>query len=152
MLANVNNVNVDRIKSRAKCYGITLKYLNSSIGKHDSFLSCVRNGTDHIDEDELATIAKIIHTTVAYLTDQTDDPELPSEHTEKVSSQNAVLLADDEIELLEAYRQLSKSKKRQLLGKAYELLDSQNNPQSAADATPPDIDLVTSILDGRVKK
>lgn len=150
-MANVNNVNVDRIKSRAKCYGITLKYLNSSIGKHDSFLSCVRNGTDHIDEDELATIAKIIHTTVAYLTDQTDNPELPSEHTEKGSSQNAVILTDDEIELLEAYRQLSKSKKRQLLGKTYELLDRQSVPQGD-EVAPPDVDLVTSVLDGRIKK
>lgn len=150
-MANVNNVNVDRIKSRAKCYGITLKYLNSSIGKHDSFLSCVRNGTDHIDEDELATIAKIIHTTVAYLTDETDDPELPSEQTEKAYSQDAVLLTDDEIELLEAYRQLGKSKKRQLLGKAYELLDSQSIPQGDKVA-PPDVDLVTSVLDRGVKK
>ena len=150
-MANVNNVNVDRIKSRAKCYGITLKYLNSSIGKHDSFLSCVRNGTDHIDEDELATIAKIIHTTVAYLTDQTDNPELPSEHTEKGSSQNAVILTDDEIELLEAYRQLSKSKKRQLLGKTYELLDRQSVPQGD-EVAPPDVERVAPVLDRRIKK
>lgn len=59
--------------------------------------------------------------------------------------------SEDEKELLDVYRQLSKSGKRQLIGKAYELLDNQSNPQSAADATPPDIDLVTSILDGRVK-
>lgn len=150
-MANAHNVNIDRIKTLAKSKGITMKYLCDCIGKHRGFLSCVRNGTDHIDEDELATIAKIIHTTVAYLTDETDDPELPSEQTEKAYSQDAVLLTDDEIELLEAYRQLGKSKKRQLLGKAYELLDSQSIPQGD-EVAPPDVDLVTSVLDGRIKK
>ena len=76
-MANVNNVNVDRIKARAKTFGITLKFLNTCIGKHDSFLSCVRNGTDRIDEEELAIIASKINTTVAYLTGETDDPSVP---------------------------------------------------------------------------
>lgn len=80
-MANVHNVDVDRIKARARVLGITLKHLNQSIGKYDNFLSCVRNGTDRIDEDELAVIAGKINTTVAYLTGQTDDPELPKEPT-----------------------------------------------------------------------
>lgn len=78
-MGNVHNVNVDRIKARAKSYGMTMAYLNRCLGKHDSFLSCVRNGTDRIDEDELAIIAEKIHTTTAYLTGQTDDPEIPQE-------------------------------------------------------------------------
>ena len=78
-MGNVHNVNVDRIKARAKSYGMTMAYLNRCLGKHDSFLSCVRNGTDRIDEDELAVIAEKIHTTTAYLTGQTDDPEIPQE-------------------------------------------------------------------------
>lgn len=74
-MANVHNVDVDRIKSRAKERGLTMKYLCDCLGKHRSFLSCVRNGNDHIDEDELAIIAEKIGTTTAYLTGQTDDPE-----------------------------------------------------------------------------
>ena len=61
-------------------------------------------------------------------------------------------LQAEELELLEVYRKLCKSCKRQLMGKAYELLDSQNNPQSAAEAAPPDIDMVAPVLDRRVKK
>lgn len=78
-MGNVYNVDIDRIKHRAKAYGMTMAYLNDSLGKYRGFLSCVRNGTDRIDEDELAIIADKIHTTAAYLTGQTDDPELPQE-------------------------------------------------------------------------
>jgi len=78
-LGNMNNVNVDRIKELAKSKGITMKFLCECIGKYRGFLSCVRNGTDRIDSDELAVIANKINTTVAYLTGQTDDPEIPKE-------------------------------------------------------------------------
>ena len=78
-MGNVHNVDVDRVKNQAKRYGITMTYLNECIGKYRGFLSCVRNGTDRIDEDELAGIADKIHTTRADLTGQTDDPELPQE-------------------------------------------------------------------------
>lgn len=92
-MGNVHNVNVDRIKARAKSYGMTMAYLNRCLGKHDSFLSCVRNGTDRIDEDELAVIADKIHTTTAYLTGQTDDPEIPQEAApEQLSPAKAELI------------------------------------------------------------
>lgn len=92
-MGNVHNVNVDRIKARAKSYGMTMAYLNRCLGKHDSFLSCVRNGTDRIDEDELAVIAEKIHTTTAYLTGQTDDPEIPQEAApEQLSPAKAELI------------------------------------------------------------
>lgn len=61
-------------------------------------------------------------------------------------------LEADEYEILEVYRKLVQSGKRQLMGKAYELLDSQNNPPAEAEATPPDIDMVAPVLDRRIKK
>ena len=91
-MGNVHNVNVDRIKARAKSYGMTMAYLNRCLGKHDGFLSCVRNGTDRIDEDELAVIAEKIHTTTAYLTGQTDDPEIPQETAQQLSPAKADLI------------------------------------------------------------
>ena len=103
-MANVNNVNVDRIKARAKTFGITLKFLNTCIGKHDSFLSCVRNGTDRIDEEELAIIASKINTTVAYLTGETDAPE-PSKVPEDLPDKNSLRLIGRDGQLIE--RQLS---------------------------------------------
>lgn len=100
-MANVPNVNVNKIKSRAKAQGMTLVYLNRCLGKHDSFLSCVRNGTDRIDEDELAIVAAKINTTVEYLTDQTDDPEPP-----KAVAEGQPLTAE-QAALIEQVRSLS---------------------------------------------
>lgn len=91
-----------------------MKYLCDCIGKHRGFLACVRNGTDHIDEEELAIIAKLIRTSVDYLTDQTDDPSLPTEPKDEPSDKNILRLAgrdgryiervlsDEQIEMLRA--------------------------------------------------
>lgn len=92
-MSNVYNVDVDRIKIRAKEYGLTMAYLAKCLGKYSNFLSCVRLGTDRIDEDELAIIAEKIHTTTAYLTGQTDDPELPQQAApEQISPLKAELI------------------------------------------------------------
>lgn len=61
-------------------------------------------------------------------------------------------LQPDEAELLEVYRKLGQSGKRRLMGKAYELLDGQSATQPGNEITPPDLDMVTPIMDRRVKK
>ena len=61
-------------------------------------------------------------------------------------------LQSDEEELLEVYRKLSQSGKRQLMGRAYELLERQSVPQSGDEVTPPNFDLASTILDRGVKK
>ena len=61
-------------------------------------------------------------------------------------------LPEDEAELLDIYRQLTKSGKRQLIGKAYELLDAQTTPKAGEELSPPDIDLVSAVLDRGIKK
>lgn len=104
-MSNVHNVDIDRVKQRAKDFGLTMTYLCKCIGKYSNFLACVRNGTDRIDEDELAIIADKIHTTTAYLTGQTDDPEPPAagETLEQLSPAKAELIrrvqsmSDDEV-------------------------------------------------------
>lgn len=75
----LHNVNVDRIKALAKTQGLTMTYLCSLFGKRATFLSDVRLGKDHIDENELSIIADKLNTTVEYLTGQTDDPACPDE-------------------------------------------------------------------------
>lgn len=89
----ITNVNVDRIKSRAKGMGITMTFLCNLIDKYPTFLACVRNGTDRIDKDELEVIAAKINTTVEYLTGQTDNPELPEPPTANASDKNVLRLA-----------------------------------------------------------
>ena len=72
---------------------------------------------------------------------------------EKFIKEHEFDTSDEEIEeLISVFRRLNFSSKRQLLGKAYELLDSQNNPQGAAEAAPPDIDMDAHIMDRRIKK
>ena len=61
-------------------------------------------------------------------------------------------LQSDEEELLEVYRKLSQSGKRQLMGRAYELMDSQGSKQAGDEVTPPNFDLAASVLGRRVKK
>ena len=100
-MANVHNVNIDRIKARAKSNGITLKYLCDCIGKPRGFLSVVRSGRDYVDDRELAIIAAKINTTVEYLTDQTDDPEPP-----KAAAKGQPLTAE-QAALIEQVRSLS---------------------------------------------
>ena len=62
------------------------------------------------------------------------------------------ILSEEEQELISVFRNLPKSGKRQLLGKAYELLDKKSQCQIGDEITPPDIDLVTPVLDRRIKK
>ena len=61
-------------------------------------------------------------------------------------------LLEDETELLELYRRLKKSGKRQLIGKAYELFDAQNASHAGDALTPPDIDMAVTVIDSRIKK
>lgn len=62
-------------------------------------------------------------------------------------------LSEEEEELVHVYRRLDRSGRRRLFGKAYELLDSQNGANTGDEAiSPPNIDLVTTLSNARVKK
>ena len=59
----------------------------------------------------------------------------------------------EEIELIEIYRKLKISGRRQLTGKAYELLDAQDGVNTGDEAiSPPNVDMVATLSDNRVKK
>ena len=123
-MANVTNVNIDRLKSLAKSQGITMKYLCDCLGKHRGFLSCVRNGTDRIDEEELALIADKINTTVAYLTGQTDDPEPPAVPPE-LPDKNTLWLVGRDGKRIE--RQLSDEQMQMLRALVSQLPEAPDN-------------------------
>lgn len=78
-MSTLHKTNVDRIKKLAKQQGLTMKYFCDCFGKHRSYLTSIRNGNGHLDENELQFIADKLNTTVEYLTDQTDDPAKPAE-------------------------------------------------------------------------
>ena len=78
-MVKVTNVDVNRIKALAKKQGIQMKYFCDYFGKAQSYFADIRNGKNRLDENELQFIADKLHTTVEYLTDQTDDPACPDE-------------------------------------------------------------------------
>lgn len=70
----------------------------------------------------------------------------------QLTMQDGSHVPEEESELIDIYRRLQKSGRRQLLGKAYELLAAQDTPPSAASAAPPDISVATAVIDSRIKK
>lgn len=77
--------NVDKFKSRIKelCnqYGISQKYLCDKIGRAKTYLNDVWNGKTNIKDNDLQTIASILHTTPEYLKGETDIPDAPDKIT-----------------------------------------------------------------------
>lgn len=131
-MGNLANVNIDKIRIRAKEQGKTLKFLCDKIGKRRSFLSEVSVGKDAIDEKELFVIAEELNTTTAYLCDETDQKnKLSDPLTEELMK----AVNDDEQarELLLLLRKLSPEAKVSLLAEIQKMLDEQEK-ESACDS------------------
>lgn len=76
---NITNVNIDKIKSLAKEQGVKIKFICcSKLGLSETYLSNVKNGKDRMTPERLEIIADTLHTTVEYLTDQTEQKEKPT--------------------------------------------------------------------------
>lgn len=67
-------VNISKIKDMCKTRGIKQGYLCSQLGVGYTYLNDVANGKNRMTDDRLAKIAEILNVSIAYLTDQTDDP------------------------------------------------------------------------------
>lgn len=65
--------NIDKIKQLAKEKGIKIKFICGQLGLSETYLSNVKNGRDHMTDERLSTIAKLLGTTTAYLNDETDE-------------------------------------------------------------------------------
>mgnify|MGYP004641298057 CR=1 FL=1 len=71
--------NIDRMNALIKSKGIKKSYICEQLGLQRSYLSHVESGLSSISEERLEKIADILGTTVAYLCDETDDPEPPED-------------------------------------------------------------------------
>ena len=91
-------VEINKIDELAKEKGIKSSFICSSLGKSESFLRQVRAERCKISENDLAIIADILGTTTDYLHGKTDIKEKPDE---------IAGLSENEIELLNLFRQLS---------------------------------------------
>lgn len=63
-----------KIIEYAKLQGITQKYICEQLGFARSYLLDIKNNKAKLTPDRLEKIAELLHTTPAYLMDETDDP------------------------------------------------------------------------------
>ena len=127
----------EQLKRICKMRGTTPTALVCRLGLSRSNVTYWKNGSNP-KADVLQKLANELNVPVSAFFG-----ELPEEQ--------APMPADVE-ELLEVYQQLGRSAKRQLLGKAYELLDAQSAQQTGDSIAPPDIGLAPTRLDAGVKK
>lgn len=76
--------NIDRMNALIKSKGIKKSYICEQLGLQRSYLSHVESGLSSISEERLEKIAEILGTTVAYLCDETDDPEPPENEDDEL--------------------------------------------------------------------
>ncbi len=120
----------ERLNEICKQHGTTPTALLKKLGLSTSKVTAWKNGSLP-KMDTMQLISKELKVPISTFFDE-DVPEP---------------LPEDAAELLDIYRQLGKSGKRQLIGKAYELLDSQQTPPSGDEISPPNINLVSTVLD-----
>lgn len=77
-MAKVHHVNIGKIKELAKEHGLKMKFFCDQFGKKQSFFADINNGKNYLDEDQLLFIADKLNTTVEYLTDKTEQKEMPT--------------------------------------------------------------------------
>lgn len=127
----------ERLVEICRQHGTTPSALLKKIGLSTSKVTAWKNGSSP-KTDVIEKIAQELNVPVSAFFDS----NAPSQQQ----------LQPDEAELLEVYQKLAKSGKRQLMGRAYELLDGQAAPQAEAGTTPPDIDMVAPIMERGLKK
>lgn len=127
----------EQLKRICALNGTTPTSIVKKLGLSSSNVTSWKNGANP-KTDVLEKLAQELNVPVSAFFDST----APSQHQ----------LQPDELELLEVYQQLGRSGKRQLMGRAYELLDGQTAPQAGAEIAPPDIDMVAPIMERGLKK
>lgn len=107
---NITNVNIDKIKSLAKEQGVKIKFICcTKLGLSETYLSNVKNGKDRMTPDRLEIIADTLHTTVDYLTDQTEQKEKPVASEVDVDKLIGVIKSlslDKKLELLKRFEEI----------------------------------------------
>lgn len=117
-MSNVQNVDIDRIKSRAKALGISYAFLCAQLGKGKGFFNDVRRGINHIDAYELSIIADKLHTTTDYLIGATDDPSPPAPapaDADAVTPEQLASLDPATRRIFELFNSLPEDKRREAL-------------------------------------
>lgn len=100
-LVMIKMVNITKIKELCRTRGIKQSYICTQLGLARNYLSDVQYGKSLMTDDRLETIASILHTTPAYLKDETDNPDIPDEQSKETKDSIFAGLTDLEKQLLE---------------------------------------------------
>lgn len=112
----------DRMEELREERGIIRKFIAKNLGKDDSIWQDWKKRKSTPDEEQLRIVAKCLWTTPEYLTGETDEKEIP----------RGIDVTEDEMELLNNYRQLTSTDKIRVLERAEALLDSDTYKQDTA--------------------
>lgn len=80
---------IDKILSRAKDIGVTQAHICAQLGLNRTWLQSVKHYNLQIDDERAETIASILHTTVAYLKGETDDPSPENKKSPSVEDERS---------------------------------------------------------------
>lgn len=77
--------NINKIKSLAKEQGLKIAFICKQLGLARTYFSDVERGKTKISDARLQVIADILHTSPAYLRDETDDKKPPDYKAEELT-------------------------------------------------------------------
>lgn len=71
-------VNIDKIRALARKRGMKLGYIQEQLGVRRTYFAEVKAGKDKMSDERIVKVAKMLGTSYAYLTDETDYPYDPA--------------------------------------------------------------------------
>ena len=77
-------VNIAKIKEIARSKGITLNHMTRILNEEPGYFNKVNKGLRKISDPRIREVARMLNTTYAYLTDETNDPSPASEIVQSV--------------------------------------------------------------------
>ena len=78
-------VNIDKIKTLAKVQGLKISFICAQLGLKHTYFADVKNHGRDIPDARVQVIADILHTSPAYLRDETDDKKPPDYKAEELT-------------------------------------------------------------------
>ena len=72
-------LNTAKVRALAKQNGLSISFLMGKLNEESGYLHRVEHGKRRVTEHKIKALADALHTTYAYLTDETDDPSSPKE-------------------------------------------------------------------------
>lgn len=97
-------LNVGKVKQRAKAKGLSTNFICSQIGMNNHYLLDVEKKNSPVPEDRVKKIADLLGTSVDFLSDITDDPEIKKDSAD---NWNGVRMSAERKKIMDVIASLS---------------------------------------------